>query len=280
MLRGFETPSLDTRQDNRSASHSAIFPDANILEDAIKNHVAAALVRSHSPKSRGAFHEIAMFEPYQPDIETLDSMIKLLVRSDPEAFGEIIEYAATSRESMFTFFGSIVSPIARRLGVLWDEDRIDFLQVTLGAARMQGAVEQLRARIAANRSAYGEEPRLLLINLQSDCHTLGSSIVAACFECAGWLVDQTEVLDHRDVVEFVRDRHYDAVGICVAATSQLELCRRTVAEAKQYTRNGKLVVGVGGPAVILAEELFRNTGCDFLSADAFDAYGKCAAYQL
>ena len=111
---------------------------------------------------------------------------------------------------------------ARHLGVLWTEDRAGFEEVTIGMfhlQRMAHDIAPMTRRVALPSGA----PRktLLLLTLDGEQHSLAKTLLANCFDCAGWQVSTVQVSSTDDVASLVTTVDYDVVGFSMATDVQV-----------------------------------------------------------
>ena len=88
--------------------------------------------------------------------------------------------------SLDSLHTELLEPTARHLGELWDEDKIDFLDVTLGVARLQRLVFVFEGLDQV--PGHDETRKVLLATAPGEQHSLGSSIVQKFLRAAGWHV--------------------------------------------------------------------------------------------
>lgn len=75
-------------------------------------------------------------------------------------------------------FMELITPAARRLGVLWEQDLCDFTQVTCGLAMMHQVIYRLGYQSPAGQSEAGTSERIMLACAPGSQHFLGLTIVA------------------------------------------------------------------------------------------------------
>lgn len=168
--------------------------------------------------------------------------------------------------SLDTLFVHLLAPSARYLGQLWEEDRCDFIDVTLGVARLQeilsfsGAAEEARV--------VDLQHRALLISPRGETHLFGVDMVGRMLNSAGW-----DVLLKKDVAPgqstaLVSREWIGVVGVTLSAESGLEALARMIKILRRDSNNEFIGVMVGGPLFNDHPELAIQVGADATAADA------------
>jgi methanogenic corrinoid protein MtbC1 len=85
---------------------------------------------------------------------------------------------------------SLIGPVANELGQLWHDDRLSFLDVTLGTGRLQQALHRLRR---PEPPTPAERRRILLTTVPGEQHTLGAVLAERLL----WAEGMDTVLDIR-----------------------------------------------------------------------------------
>ncbi len=101
-----------------------------------------------------------------------------------------------SAEAVIT---EVLSATARHLGVMWEQDRCTFVDVTLGLSRLQQLLRIYGPAFEAEPALQGSGRRLLLAVVPGEQHTFGLAIVEEFFRRAGWHV-QSEFLPSKAIL--------------------------------------------------------------------------------
>jgi MerR family transcriptional regulator, light-induced transcriptional regulator len=162
----------------------------------------------------------------------------------------------------------LFAPAARRLGILWEEDRCSFVDVTLGVGRLQqlthGFGEMLRGPVEPSITG-----RVLVAGAAREQHTLGITIVAEFLRRDGWDVVLPPASDDlRDLVAVVEGERFDVVAISAATDRAAVGLRQAIRDLRRRGRNREMKVLVGGRAFADNPELVRQVGADASAQDA------------
>ena len=164
--------------------------------------------------------------------------------------------------SLNSLFLDLLAPTARRLGELWEEDACDFIDVTLGLARLQ---EVLRIFGCAEASTSCERrQRALLGTAPSEAHGFGIEIVANFMRAASWEVALLKGVSIDENVEAVARDWYAIYGIALAAEAGLDTVAQLICAARRASRNKFIAVIVGGRVFANNPQLAiaSGSGCD------------------
>ncbi|EPX75982.1 PpaA, heme-binding protein SCHIC domain protein sensory protein, regulator for photosystem formation [Salipiger mucosus DSM 16094] len=168
-----------------------------------------------------------------------------------------------------------VPEASRRLGELWVKDRASFVDVTVGAARLQALFRNRPDGASGrfDRSIPLGESFLMIVPTFED-HSLGAFVAADQLRRHGVWVHMGIGMSPQELVDFIGARRFSALGISAATWNTLE----KVTELVDYCRS-KLdhvpPVVVGGRAVSHYAKVTERTGADFAVKTAREAVERC-----
>ena len=172
----------------------------------------------------------------------------------------------------------LLTPAARQLGTLWEDDEVDFLDVTLGLGRMQRVVRDLGRRVAAETPMSEDAGQALLCGMPEEQHSLGLAMVAEFFVADGWGVTVGPPLGVDDVLHEVGAHWYDVIGLSAGVSERIPRITEVIRRIREASLNADLAVLVGGRAFIDSPELIAIVGADASAPDA--AQGPMVARTL
>lgn len=157
----------------------------------------------------------------------------------------------------------LLTPAARHLGTLWEEDECDFVQVTLGLNRLQTVARDLCGLM--ERDGLPEHGRrVLLAGCPQETHLFGLALVASFFRDAGWAVSRAE---SPQAVEIARDEWFDVIGLTLSCEVFLPAMAETIAVLRKVSRNPGVRILVGGSLFLRQPEQVARVGADATAAD-------------
>ena len=233
---------------------------------AVADTVVPQIVRLHSevlPQAPEIEHVVEALMPTASDISGLADII---LGADLEVS---VAYVLMMRDrglSMDTLFIELLEPAARRLGELWDSDECDFIDVTLGVARLQKL-------LASFNDSHGSPALLsrrtvLLGTAPGDQHSFGASMVERFLGAAGWSV-QTVFDQSADMMGHAARREWFAVASLTAGSDKyLPALSNVIKVIRRQSLNPAIGIMVGGPAFSEDPGLVRAVGADATATNA------------
>ncbi|MFM9827954.1 MAG: B12-binding domain-containing protein [Sphingomonas sp.] len=161
----------------------------------------------------------------------------------------------------------LLAPTARRLGEYWEDDRCDFVDVTMGLWRLQEIVHELGTRLPAERRSP-VELRALFASMPGDQHSFGAVVVEEMFVREGWLTDRLSDATLPDLLERVAADNIDLVGLTVSCDAHAAALPMAIQALRAASRNPDVQIMVGGRAVIEDPTLVTLAGADGTASDA------------
>ncbi len=205
--------------------------------------------------------------PSPADVETL---VALLLADDAEGCEAWIDALRATGIGADRLCDGLFAPAARRLGERWDEDRCDFVQVSIGLGRLQSLVHRVGAD-AACAARGARTGRVLVATLPGRDHLLGAVIVADAFRRAGWDVAFEPGASESDLLRSVRTVRFDLIGVSVALERDGPPVRALLDALRAASRNPSVTTMAGGPALRRRPALHDELGVDLVANDAQEA---------
>lgn len=165
----------------------------------------------------------------------------------------------------------VLAPTACELGLLWDDDRCSFVQVTLGLARLHRLLRGVLPDFTAETDLAVVGHRILLAPAPGDQHTFGLSMVAGFFGRAGWDVTEGPLAPGEDVVGLVSRQSFAVVGLSLSSDVRMETAASVIRQIRRRSLNRTVGIMVGGPLLVGRPELATLLGADATAADGREA---------
>jgi methanogenic corrinoid protein MtbC1 len=166
----------------------------------------------------------------------------------------------------------LIADAARHLGVLWTEDRAGFEEVTLGMfhlQRMAHDIAPMTRRVVLPPGA--QQKTFLLLTLEGEQHGLAKTLLANCFDSAGWQVTTIQVSSTDDVASLVSTVDYDVVGFSMATDVQVSRADHCIKAVRAASHNRNVIIMVGGAMILATPSLVETLGADGTAASAAEA---------
>jgi len=192
--------------------------------------------------------------------------LPLTLQAD-ELLVHVEEYVARG-VGIDAIFVDLLAPAARRLGVLWEEDLCDFLDVTIGLWRLQEVMREIAWGSPIITGPLRAPSRALFSAMPGDQHSFGATMVHEVFVRAAWDSEVLVAPDMRQLVAKVANKSYDLVGLTVSCDVTTESLARTIKAIRSVSMCHEVKILVGGHAVNANPALADEAGADGSAADA------------
>ena len=241
----------------RAASH------VDVLRRAVEQEVIPRLLMARAPRADAKRPSVR-----PPSTQQVMGLVDLLLTKDAPAsasFVDAMRALGTPSESLYL---DLLTPAARRLGVMWEEDTCGFSDVTLGLLKLHSIMRALQPDFMGEVVARPRGPRALLVQMPGEQHGLGLGMLVQFFRRAGWNVWNEPVATSDDLVGVLRHRSVAMVGISLSCSERLDALAADIRAIRRASRNPRLVVMVGGPAFLEHPQLAAMVGADATASDA------------
>lgn len=224
------------------------------LTRTIETEVIPRLVRQHR-----AAHTATIAPPSAAEVQ---AMVQALVDDGDDRIAALVQQLRLRGVTITMLFLELLTPAARELGVLWEQDRVDFATVTVSLGRLQRLLRQLSPDFGNEVQHPALGRRVLLTQPDTEQHMFGLSMVAEFFRREGWDVLGGVAGVGIDATAWVRRDWFDAVGFSIGSEQSLPWLRDTIAQVRKVSRNNALVVLVGGPIFSMHPHWAAEVGAD------------------
>jgi methanogenic corrinoid protein MtbC1 len=202
------------------------------------------------------------------EVEAFSEMIVRQPLHAARAYLDDLRESGLSAEAVIV---DVLSATARHLGLLWEQDRCTFVDVTVGLSRLQQLLRAYGPDFEAEPAPQGEGCRVLLAVVPGEQHTFGLAVVEEFFRRAGWHV-QSEFLPSKPIlVEQVRTEWFDVVGLSASGEVASAGIASVVRAVREATLNKNLHIMLGGKLFVDDPALALSLGADFGARDAAEA---------
>jgi methylmalonyl-CoA mutase cobalamin-binding subunit len=163
----------------------------------------------------------------------------------------------------------LLAPAAEKLGALWDDDSLSFVDVTIATGTLQRLMHFVSIDLFGPPflGPTAERPRSICLFPEPGAeHTLGAAMAARYFHRAGWLVDYVSSADETALTEIVRSRPIDVLGISLGRREMVDPAASLISRVRSASINPDTVVIAGGNALTLDPSLVTQLGADAVLA--------------
>lgn len=235
------------------------------LSSLVEREIIPRLVASHS---RPAFVRAERANgPSEISSAEVDTFAPLSLQVEADSLLDYVEVILNRGVGIDTVLVDLLAPAARRLGEYWEDDRCDFVDVTMGLWRLQEIVHELAARLPADHQP-GPGKRALFASMPGDQHSFGTVVVDELFCREGRLTDRMSEASTPDLLERVAGEWFDLIGLTVSCDYHMAPLPSVITALRNVSRNPRLCVMVGGRIFAEAPDRAVEVGADGTAPDA------------
>lgn len=169
-----------------------------------------------------------------------------------------------------------VPAVARRLGELWIQDKATFVQVTVGASRLQ-ALFQNEKRPSLGKWLDRTVPlgqSMLMILPETEDHTLGAFVAADQFRRHGIWVRMSIRLKPHELVRVVEEGCFSMLGMSLASHKSVAGVEELIKFLRSAMDHCPPIV-IGGRYILDEDDVEERTGADFAVRSVREAIERC-----
>jgi MerR family transcriptional regulator, light-induced transcriptional regulator len=277
---GVSNPESDVNpvgQRHFDRAHDEPESHAASLSRIIESQIIPRLMLAHRA-AQGA-SPLPPIDVHAPGPEAIAEFAQIVVSNGVSVAAAYVEAQRANGMSLESVYIDLLSPTARHLGYLWENDLCDFTEVTAGLWRLQQLLHELSPAFQGDGSGAQlsglSRPKLarraLLLPAPGDQHTFGLFMVSEFFRRADWDVWGELPASTEQLINTVREERFDMVGFSVGSVLKLEELKFAIRAVRLESRNKNITVMVGGPIFVAHPEYINLVGADMTAADGRDA---------
>jgi len=204
-----------------------------------------------------------------PTPEEIAELARLVL--SPEG-REAAFYVASLRErglSVDTLFAELLEPAAQLLGELWDQDEVDFIDVTLGVGRLQALLSVFNC--THEIAACDDLRSVLMLTVPGEQHSFGIAMVERFLDAGGWRVSSEREVAPTRLADLVEHQWFAVAGVALSNRCNLDKAASAIASIRAHSCNRSIGVMVGGPVFSADPGLAAAVGADGTASTAVAA---------
>jgi methanogenic corrinoid protein MtbC1 len=183
----------------------------------------------------------------------------------------VINEALRGGASALDMYVDVLQSTLYDIGQMWETNKITVAHEHAATAITQFVAAHLYERL--DRTAGNHYGTLLLTGLEGELHSVGAMMVADVLETRGWNVHFLGTnLPHASILDAIRERKPDCVGISATMLFNVPAVRRLVDDIRREWGSSKRIV-LGGAAFRHAPGLWQELGADGHARDLREALG-------
>ena len=202
------------------------------------------------------------------DADDVEALVPLALQIEADALLAYIETILARGVAIDTVMVDLLAPTARLLGEYWEDDRCDFLDVTMGLWRLQEVVHEIAARVPAQRLHAAGGYRALFASMPGDQHNFGTVVIDELFRRNGWITDRLSEAQTPELLRRVGDDWFDMVGLTISCDNHIGELTSIIVALRNVSRNPRVCIMVGGRIFSADPERAVHVGADGTAIDA------------
>jgi methanogenic corrinoid protein MtbC1 len=240
-----------------------------VLSKVIEGEIIPRLFLAHNDiQARQAANKPAEALIPLGDSETFARLV--LISDTQEIVAQV--YALLDRGvKLERIYLDLLAPVARLLGVMWEEDRCTFTDVTLGVARLHQVLHEIGRRTAGGTRVPVAKRRAFFAATPGEQHTFGLSMLEEFFLHAGWETASDHAASESSIMRSVAAESFDLIGFTVGCKEFLEPLSALIGRVRAASRNPEAVIMVGGRLFLDEPRLAKDLGADVVACDGVHA---------
>lgn len=239
--------------------------EGNILPHIVEHHLKADRLENGQ-----------LNVPAHPSIDGahIDLLLLLLLQDDATPSARYVKELFANGIELEEIYLNLLTPVARKLGELWESDEADFTQVTVALWRIKQLMYDL-SPVFQEYAEYKQQGKsVMLVPLPGSQHTLGLFMVSEFFARAGWRVWGELAATEADILRMAKTQWFDVIGLSASVREQFPDLKRMITEVRAVSLNSHVGIMIGSPVFNLNPELVEDLGADMVGVDAVDALEK------
>ncbi len=264
---------LTAVESDREVPGNGLDPDRlTRLMRTIEGEIVPRLIMSRRLKATTGAPEVV----YDEVLDELDvkEFVRLLLAHEPGVASAYVDTVRTRGASLDAICLELLAPSARELGLLWEEDECDFMQVTVGLCRLHQVLRELSPAFDCVEPPQEGDREVLLSPYPGEQHTFGVTLVAQFLRRAGWEVTQGSPRTVAELLVLIRQNSFALIGLSVGFDRSREELAETIRSIREQSRNRSIGVMVGGPFFVANPDLAASVGADATARNGRDAVSQ------
>lgn len=212
------------------------------------------------------------------DEKRIAELTNLVLQEDARTSVNYVKAIHTSGTSLEDIYLLLLSPVARKLGAMWESDESSFTEVTIALWR----IKQLMYDLSPIFQQYAEQNKtgssIMLVPLPGSQHNLGLFMVSEFFARAGWRIWGELAATEDEIIAMAANEWFDIVGLSASVREQFPQLKELIKRIKAKSKNPHVGVIIGSPVFNQFPELVDDLGADMVGIDAADALEKATFY--
>jgi methanogenic corrinoid protein MtbC1 len=211
--------------------------------------------------------------------QVVTDLTSLVLQEDARISVDYVKKFHTSGVSLEDIYLRLLTPVARKLGKMWEEDESSFTEVTIALWRIKQLMYDLSPIFQQYAQYEKNGSSIMLVPLPGSQHNLGLFMVSEFFAKAGWRIWGELAATEDEIIEMAAKEWFDIVGLSASVREQFPELKQLIQRIKSSSKNPNVGIMIGSPVFNQFPELVDDKlGADMIGMDAEDALEKATFY--
>lgn len=233
------------------------------LSALVEREIIPRLVAAHPHDSVVTLVE----PPKQITAEDIAAFTPLTVTAEADVLLDFVERLIGRGVPVETVLVELLAPAARRLGDFWEDDRCDFVDVTMGLWRLQEVVHELSGRVPAVKRPSNKR-RAPFCAVPGEQHSFGAVVLDDIFMREGWLTERLTEPTTPELLARIATEWFDVIGLTVSCDSHISALPSLIRAIRNVSANARVGILVGGRVFLEDPARAAEVGADGTASDA------------
>ena len=208
----------------------------------------------------------------------ITELTNLVLQEDARISVDYVKEIHASGTNLEDIYLLLLTPVARKLGAMWEEDESSFTDVTIALWRIKQLMYDLSPIFQQYATQNKTGSSIMLVPLPGSQHNLGLFMVSEFFAKAGWRIWGELAATEDEIIAMAKNEWFDIVGLSASVREQFPQLKELIKRIKAQSKNPHVGVIIGSPVFNQFPELIDDLGADMVGIDAEDALEKATFY--
>jgi methanogenic corrinoid protein MtbC1 len=243
------------------------------LANIVESQIIPRLMLAHQSPVSAAYTNTDSEPSPEPTIsaEAAEAFVRMVLTRGEDALSTFIKTLIQSGIAVQTIYAELLTPTARLLGELWDQDRVSYTEVTIGLGRLQQLIHGLDWISPYNGENDADSRSVMFAPRPGEQQTFGFYIMEEVFRWSGWRAWIETCSTNAQMVSNVQFRWFDMFCLNVCRDTNIDEVSTTIRAIRRASRNQDLFVLVYGRPFVEHTELVETVGADAAASCAGEA---------
>ncbi len=192
-------------------------------------------------------------------------LARLVLGPDNDDAADYLMSLRDSGVSLDQLHTELLEPAAVHLGELWQDDKIDFVDVTLGVSKLQRLVHVFER--LDQIGPYDDKRRVLIAAAPGEQHSFGSAMVQKFLRAGGWHVFACSTQRIEEAADVASREWFGVVGFSINSDVHLDDLGSAIGMVRKSSLNPAVRIMVGGTAIQRNPAAVARAGADGTAAN-------------